>query len=142
MQKIYLASDHGGYELKEHLKGFLADKFKVEDLGCDSSASVDYPSFGHIAAEKAIADCTKAIVICGTGIGISIAANKVQGARCALCTNSTMARLAREHNDANILALGGRLTGALLAEDIAHTFLTTEFSGEKRHSCRIAQIEE
>ena len=142
MKKIYIASDHGGYEMKEELKNFLSQSYELVDLGCDNEESVDYPEFGRIAGEKAVQENTKAIVICGTGIGIGISANKVKGVRCALCTNTTLARLSREHNNANVLALGGRILGVELAKDIAITFLETEFSEAERHVCRILQIEE
>ena len=137
-----MASDHGGYAMKEELKAFLAENYEIVDLGCNSAKSVDYPEYGRIAAEKAIEEGVPAIVICGTGLGISMAAGKVSGARCALCTNTTLARLSREHNNANVLALGGRILGIELAKDITTTFLETEFSAVERHTCRISQIEQ
>lgn len=111
------------------------------DLGTNSTDSVDYPEFGH-AVGHAVADkkAEFGIVICGTGIGISIAANKVPGVRAALCTNTTMARLTREHNNANILAMGGRIVGDVLALEMVDTFLGTEFQGG-RHEKRINKIE-
>ncbi len=139
--KIYLGADHGGFALKEVIKAFLLhQEIDIEDLGTDSEESVDYPQFGRAVAEAVVNESnTLGIVICGTGIGISIAANKVRGARAALCTTSTHARLAREHNNANILSLGGRMTGAELAKDIVHTFLHTDFEGG-RHEMRVGQI--
>lgn len=141
--KIYIGSDHGGFVLKNYIKTFLQDQdFEVEDLGTNSPESVDYPEYGKAVAKKVVSDTGSfGIVICGTGIGISIAANKVKGARAALCTTSTHARLAREHNDANILAMGERMTGTELAKDIVHTFLKTDFEGG-RHARRVCNIEE
>ena len=124
---ICIASDHAGYELKEHVKKYLQDRgLEVMDLGTDGSASVDYPLYGRKAGEcVARGEADKGIIICGTGLGISMAANKVPGVRAALCTSTTMARLAREHNDANILALGARIIGSVLAEDIVDAFFIT-----------------
>lgn len=141
---ICIASDHAGYELKEHIKKYLLGKgLKVTDLGTDSITSVDYPFYGQKAGEcVAREEADKGIVVCGTGIGISIAANKVPGIRAALCTSPTMARLAREHNDANILALGARIIGSQLAEDIVDAFLATAFSTEGRHSARVELFSE
>lgn len=139
--KIAIASDHGGYELKGVLLKYVQELgHEVEDLGCGEGESVDYPDYGilcgeHIAAGKA----DRGIVVCGTGIGISIAANKVKGIRCALCTDPVMARLTREHNDANILALGGRIVGVELAKGIVEAFLTAEHAGG-RHSRRVDKI--
>jgi len=140
--KIYIGSDHGGFLLKNYIKTFLEDQsVDVEDVGTYSADSVDYPEYGKAVAQKVVANKNSmGIVICGTGIGISIAANKVCGARAALCTTSTHARLAREHNNANILAMGERMTGTELAKDIVHTFLKTEFEGG-RHERRVCAIE-
>jgi len=140
--KIALGADHGGFELKEKVKAHLIKNgYEVLDLGTNSCDSVDYPEFGHavgnVVAEK---KAEFGIVICGTGIGISIAANKVAGIRAALCTNTTMARLTREHNNANILAMGGRIIGDVLALEMVDVFLTTEFQGG-RHEKRIDKIE-
>ena len=140
--KIAIASDHGGYELKEEIKRYLAGRdVEVLDLGTDSTESVDYPAYGR-ACGQAVAEgkADRGIVCCGTGIGISIAANKVKGIRCALCTDVTMARLTRRHNDANVLALGGRTTGLQTALDITATWLDTAFEGG-RHQKRIDLIE-
>ena len=140
---IAIASDHGGYDLKERVKKYLEEKnIPYQDMGCDSKASCDYPVFGHAAA-RAVADgtCEKGIVICTTGIGISISANKVKGIRCALCSDPLSAKMTRLHNDANILALGGRVTGPGLAVKIVDTFLNTPFSNDERHIRRINQME-
>ena len=141
---IALGSDHGGYELKQKVIRYLEEhNIPYQDMGCGSSESCDYPVFGHAVA-KAVASgqCDKGIVICTTGIGISISANKVKGIRCALCADSLSAKLTRLHNDANVLALGGRVVGPGLAVKIVDTFLNTPFSGEERHKRRIAMIEE
>lgn len=141
---IALGSDHGGYDLKEVVKDHLQKRgFEVKDFGTYSKESCDYPDFGRAAAEAvASGECEKGIVICTTGIGISIVANKVKGIRCALCSETTSARLTREHNDANMLAMGGGLVGNLLALEIVDTFLDTEFSEMEKHSRRISKIEE
>ena len=139
---IAIGCDHGGYDLKLFLEKHLDEKgIAYRDLGCDSTESVDYPEYGRAVA-KAVADgsCEKGIVICSTGIGISIAANKVPGIRAALCTNTMMARLTREHNDANILVMGAGIVGEILAMSIVDTFLNTEFSNEEKHIRRIAKI--
>ena len=140
---IALGSDHGGYALKESVKKHLTERgIEFKDFGTDSLASCDYPEFGRAAAEAvASGECEKGIVICTTGIGISIVANKVKGIRCALCSETTTARLTREHNDANVLAMGGGFTGELLANEIVDVFLDTEFSGLEKHSRRISKIE-
>ena len=140
---IALGSDHGGFELKEKVKKHLEERgIEYKDFGTYSLDSCDYPEFGRAAAEAvASGECEKGIVICTTGIGISITANKVKGIRCALCSETTSARLTREHNDANVLALGGGMTGPLLALEIVDTFLDTEFSGLEKHARRISQIE-
>ena len=139
---IALGSDHGGFDLKEAVKKHLQERgFEVKDFGTYDKNSCDYPDFGRPAAEAvASEECEKGIVICTTGIGISIVANKVKGIRCALCSETTSARLTREHNDANMLALGGGFVGELLANEIVDTFLDTEFSGLEKHSRRIGKI--
>ena len=141
---IALGSDHGGFDLKEVVKEHLQKRgFEVKDFGTYDKESCDYPDFGRAAAEAvASGECEKGIVICTTGIGISIVANKVKGIRCALCSETTSARLTREHNDANMLAMGGGLVGELLALEIVDTFLDTEFSGLEKHSRRIAKLED
>ena len=126
---LAIASDHGGYKLKEAIRKHLAERGeKVVDLGTHSEDSVDYPIYGKACAEAvASGKAERGIVVCGTGIGISIAANKVKGIRCGLCTSVEMAELTRKHNNANILALGGRTTDEELALQIVDTFLDTEF---------------
>ena len=136
--KIAMASDHAGYELKETVKKHLQDKgIEIIDLGTDSTESVDYPVYGQKCG-RAVADGTadKGIVCCGTGIGISMAANKVKGARCALVTDVNMAIMTKKHNDANILAMGARTTEPDNALDMVDAWLETEFEGG-RHQRRI-----
>lgn len=140
---IALGCDHGGFELKQEIKKYLEEnQIAYKDYGCDSMASTDYPIYAKRVA-KAISsgECEKGILICGTGIGISIAANKIKGIRAALCTDCFCAEATRLHNDSNILALGGRVVGPGLAVKIVDTFLNTPFSGDERHRNRIAQIE-
>ena len=138
---IAIASDHGGYNLKEHIKAYLVAKgISCQDFGTDSTASCDYPVFGKAAAEAvASGACEKGIVICTTGIGISITANKVKGIRCSLCRDVLSAQLTRKHNNANMLALAGGFTGNFEAEHIVDTFLTTEFEGG-RHQRRVGLV--
>lgn len=140
--KIALGADHGGFALKEIVKKHLEDKgFEVLDKGCYSTESVDYPVYSKAVANSILnKEADFGILICGTGIGISIAANRFKGIRAALCSNTTMAKLTREHNDANILALGARMTGDVLALEIVDEFLKTEFLGG-RHLTRIQAIE-
>lgn len=140
---IAIGCDHGGFELKKKIMAHLdALGLEYKDFGTYSDASCDYPIYGKAVA-KAVAsgECERGIVICGTGIGISITANKVPGIRAALCTDCFMAEATRQHNDANILALGGRVVGDGLALKIVDTFLDTPFSEGERHIRRIAQIE-
>ena len=140
---IAIASDHGGYQLKEHIKAYLAAKgITCEDFGTNSTESCDYPVFGRAAAEAvASGHCEKGIVICTTGIGISIVANKVKGIRCALCSEPLSAELCRQHNNANMLAMGAGIVGPNLAQRIVDTFLSTEFEGG-RHARRVGLITE
>lgn len=141
---IALGSDHGGYDLKQRIIQYLEEKnIPYEDMGCDSKDSCDYPVYGHAAA-KAVAEgrCDKGIVICTTGIGISISANKVPGVRCALCADVLSAKMTRLHNDANMLAMGAGIIGENLALEIVDTFLNTAFSEEERHQRRIDLIEQ
>lgn len=141
--KIALGSDHGGFDLKQKVIKYLEEQgIAYEDMGCLNKESCDYPVFGRAAAE-AVADgrCDKGIVICTTGIGISISANKVPGVRCALCGDSFCAKMTRLHNDANMLALGAGILGENLAIEIVDTFLHTDFSQEERHQRRIDLIE-
>ena len=141
---IALGCDHGGYELKQEIIKYLEEKnIPYKDFGCHSTEAVDYPIYARMVG-KAIqtGECEKGILICGTGIGISIAANKIKVIRAALCTDCFCAEATREHNDANILALGGRVVGPGLAVKIVDTFLNTEFSHAERHQKRIDLIEE
>ena len=141
--KIALACDHGGFELKEEIKKHLdAGGFTVIDLGTDSEDSVDYPKYGRLCAETVMSgQADRGVVCCGTGIGISIAANKVKGIRCALCTDVYMAEMTRKHNDSNMLALGGRVTGKEAAIGILEKWLNTEFEGG-RHRRRVDMLNE
>lgn len=140
--KIAIASDHGGFKLKSEIEQFLADKgIDYEDFGTDSSDSVDYPDFARPLSEKvASGEFDRGILICGTGIGMSIAANKVSGVRCALVHDTFSARATREHNDSNVLAMGERVVGVGLALDIVDTWLNTQFEGG-RHERRVNKIE-
>lgn len=139
---IALAADHAGYELKGALmEQVAAAGHTVLDLGTDGPASVDYPDFGRAAAEVVVAGrAALAIIVCGSGIGISIAANRVPGARAALCHDVTTARLCRQHNNANILALGARVTGAETARQMVEAFLATAFEGG-RHQRRVEKLD-
>ena len=139
---IALGCDHGGFALKEHIKNWLTEKgFACKDFGTFSTESCDYPVFGKAAAQAvASGECEKGIVICTTGIGISMAANKVAGVRCALCSEPLSAEMTRRHNDANMLALGAGLVGANMAERIVEVFLSTEFEGG-RHARRVALLD-
>ena len=141
--KIVLASDHGGFELKEAIKTYLKNKGnELIDIGVYDTNSVDYPDYGKRAALiVANNEADRGIIVCGTGIGISIAANKIKGIRCALCTNEYMARMSRLHNNANMLALGGRVVGVGLALSMVDVWLATEFEGG-RHEKRINKISE
>ena len=142
--KVALGSDHGGYQLKENLKEYLKE-LNVEyiDFGCENEKFVDYPDIGFkVAIEVKNGKCDRGILICGTGIGMSIVANKVKGIRAALCHNELTARYSREHNDANILVLGGRVIGSGLAREIVKVWLNTKFSQEKRHINRLNKIKQ
>lgn len=140
--KITIGSDHGAVELKEEVKKVLAEfeGVEVKDVGTFGTASVDYPDI----AEKVCADVTsgeseRGIVLCGTGIGISIAANKIKGIRCALCNEVYSAKMSREHNNANVLAMGGRVIGYGVAAEVVRTWMTTDFAGG-RHERRVNKI--
>jgi ribose 5-phosphate isomerase B len=139
---IAIGSDHAGFEYKERLKKFLDEIGRpYQDFGTTSLDSVDYPDFAH-SVSKAVASgkCPFGILICGTGIGMSIVANKHNGIRAAVCESAAAAKLSREHNDANILCLGARITTWETATEIVKTFLTTPFSGGERHLKRIQKI--
>ena len=141
---IAIGSDHGGFDLKQEIMAHLEKRgLEYKDFGAYTPDSCDYPVYGRAVA-KAVAsgECERGILICGTGIGISITANKIPGIRAALCTDCFSAEATRLHNDANILALGGRVVGPGLALKIVDTFLDTPFSGEERHKRRISMIEE
>lgn len=141
---IALGSDHGGYELKQKIIQYLEEQnIPFQDMGCGSAESCDYPVFGHAVAKAVVSgQCDKGIVICTTGIGISISANKIKGIRCALCSDTLSARLTRLHNDANMLALGAGIVGENLALEIVEVFLNTPFSEEDRHRRRVNLIEQ
>lgn len=139
-EKIAIACDHGGFDLKEAIKIRFADAFEFVDLGTNSRDSVDYPEFGKALAKAIIAEkASKGIAICGSGVGISIAANRFPQIRAANCTDVTMARLCRAHNDANVLALGARILGQETAFDIVNAFMATAFEGG-RHVKRIESL--
>ncbi len=142
VKRVALGSDHGGYDMKELIAAHLKERgIEYTDYGCKDKASCDYPVFGKAAAEAvARGECDMGIVVCTTGIGISITANKVKGIRCALCSEPLSARMTRLHNDANMLAIGGAMIGPNMAYDIVDTFLDTPFSGEEKHVRRIGEI--
>ncbi len=141
---IGIGSDHGGFDMKEMLQAYLQEQgYQVKDFGTYSKDSCDYPTFGHAVA-RAVADgtCDLGIVICTTGIGISMSANKVPGIRCALCSEPLSAKRTRLHNDANMLALGRALIGDNMEKEITDVFLKTEFSGGERHQRRVDLIDQ
>jgi ribose 5-phosphate isomerase B len=141
MTAIALGADHAGWELKEALKAWLIDQgHQVLDFGTHSTESVDYPDYATQVAEAvAVAKVDRGVLVCGTGIGMAITANKVPGVRAAVCSDAYTARMSREHNDANVLALGGRLMGSDAAIEILATFLATDF-GLGRHTQRVNKI--
>ena len=139
--KISMGCDHGGFDLKEDIKAFLTEqRHEVEDFGCYGKESCDYPEFAEAAA-RAVAEgkCERGIVICTTGIGISISANKVKGVRCALCADPWSAEMTRRHNDSNMLAMGAGVVGPLLARQIVTAFLGHDFEGG-RHQRRVDKM--
>jgi len=141
MKKVVIGSDHGGFAVKERIKKELGKKYDFVDVGTDSEASVDYPVYGEkVAQQVAVSPDTQGIVVCGSGIGISIAANKVPGVRAALCYSKQAAELSRQHNDANILAIAGRVEMMDDPVEIADKFLSTDFSGDERHARRVKQV--
>ena len=139
--RVIIGSDHGGFRLKQEIRSLLEEMGIVyEDVGCDCPDSVDYPDYALPVAERvAKGEFDRGILLCGTGIGMSIAANKVKGIRCAVVSDEFSARMSREHNDANVLALGERVVGPGLAREIVRIWLTTEFAGG-RHSRRVEKI--
>ena len=140
-ENIVLGTDHAGFELKEKIKKYLIEEgYSVKDIGVYSTDSADYPVIAKQAAKEVVLNNTRAILICGTGIGMSIAANKVKGIRAVVCSEPTSAKLSRQHNNANVLCFGARIIGENLAKDICNVWLTTEFLGE-RHQKRIDMIE-
>jgi len=143
MKTIYLGSDHGGYNFKQTVREHLEEKdYTVEDLGCDSEDSCDYPEFGKAVAEKVVADSDSlGIIICGSGVGISIAANRVTGARAVLANSTELAELGRQHNGANILSLGARTQFMDDPIDIVEKFLNTEVDMDDRHERRRSQLD-
>ena len=141
--KIVVGSDHAAYELKEAIKEkLISEGHEVIDVGCDSTESVDYPKYGH-AVGRAVAsgEAERGIAVCGSGIGISIACNKVPGIRAALCTSVEMAEMCRRHNNANVVCMGARMISRELAFDIIDKWMTTDFEGGK-HLRRINEIED
>ena len=142
--KISIGCDHGGYDLKETVKAHLTEAgHEVIDVGCYDKSSCDYPVFGKAAAEKvADGECDRGVLICTTGIGMSMVANKVKGVRAALCSDSLSARLTREHNNANMLVLGAGIVGTNLALNIVDVFMGTDFSNAERHLKRVNMIED
>lgn len=141
--KLTIGSDHGAVELKETVKAVLAEypDIEVNDVGTFGTESVDYPDIAQkVCAEIVEGRSERGIVLCGTGIGISIAANKIKGIRCALCNDVFSAKKSREHNDANVLAMGGRVLGFGPAEEITRAWLETPFSNDERHLRRIGKI--
>lgn len=141
---IAIGSDHGGFELKKKLMEHLSERgLEYKDFGTYSSASCDYPVYAKAVANAvASGECDRGIIICGTGIGVSITANKVRGIRAALCGDCFSAEETRQHNDANVLCMGARVVGEGLALKIADTFLDTPFSNDERHIRRISMIED
>jgi len=140
---IAIGCDHGGYERKQEVIGYFEENhIEYRDFGCYGKDSCDYPEYGQaVARAVASGECYRGIVICTTWIGISITANKVKGIRCALCSDTVSAKLTREHNNANVLALGAGIVGPNLALSIVDTFLNTEFPGEEKHCRRVAAIQ-
>ena len=139
--KIAIGNDHGAVDMKNHVVGWLNDHgYEVVNFGTDTTESTDYPIYAERVAKAVVSgECDRGILICGTGIGISISANKIHGVRCALCSEPVSGALSRQHNDANILAMGARTIGPVMAEEIVKTFLTETFDGG-RHAIRVGKI--
>ena len=141
MKKVLIASDHAGYEVKERIKKELGSEYEFVDLGTDSTESVDYPEYGaKLARQVAVGPDARGVLVCGSGVGISISANKVDGARCVLAFSNAAAEGGRQHNNANIVSVPGRLETMDDQVDIVRTFLTTDFSTEERHARRVNQM--
>lgn len=140
---IAIGCDHGGFALKQEIiEYFKVNNIAFKDFGCYNTDSVDYPDYAKVVCQAVLSgECEKGVLICGTGIGISIAANKIPGIRCALCHDVFSAEATREHNDTNVIALGGRIIGPSHAIKVVDTFLSTPFSNDERHIRRIAKIE-
>ena len=142
MNKIIIGSDHAGFELKEKIKIYLKEQgYDVEDLGTNSKESTDYPIYGKKVAQKVAKTNSTGILICGSGIGMCITANKTKGIRAALCYDKSTAKVARAHNNANILCLGGRTASSKNYKEIVKTFLTTEHSKDERHRRRVKEMD-
>ena len=139
--RIAIGNDHGGVDMKNHVVSWLEKNgYEVVNFGTDTTESTDYPIYAERVAKAVVSgECDRGVLICGTGIGISISANKIHGVRCALCSEPVSAQLARQHNDANIVAMGARTIGPVMAEEIVNTFLTTGFEGG-RHAIRVGKI--
>ena len=140
---VYIGSDHGGFKLKEVLKNWMeSEGLEFTDLGCFSEESVDYPEIAHEVCEKVNSDpASRGVLVCGTGLGMSMVANKLKGVRAAMCTNEFMAQMAREHNNAQVICMGGRVSDEETSRKMLSMFLKTDFSGEDRHKRRISKIE-
>jgi ribose 5-phosphate isomerase B len=141
--KVIIGSDHGGFKLKENIKKHLVSKgIEVEDVGTDKEESCDYPDYAAMVAKKVVETGNLGIIVCGTGLGVSMTANKFKSIRAALCHDTYTAKMAREHNNANVLCLGGRTTRTGKAKKIVDVFLNTEASSEDRHKRRVGKIVE
>jgi len=141
-EQIILGSDHAGYKLKEGIKEHLVKKgYKIDDLGVYSEENIDYPSYGFKAAKRVAEKNSKGILFCGSGIGMCMVANRIKGIRAAVARDENDARLSREHNDSNILCLGGRITDLAKAKKIVDVWLKTEFSKEERHRRRVKETD-
>lgn len=139
--RIAIGSDHAGYELKESIKGFLKqNKYEVEDLGTDSPESVDYPDYARKVSEAVLGGCEFGILICGSGIGMSMSANRFPGIRAALCMTPELAKAGREHNNANVLCMGARFMDEKTAKETTRAFLGAEFKNEERHVRRLKKM--